>query len=118
MQEIIKHWTRWSNVSTNRKIFSATLVIASLTFGAKLVSTAKELVVAASFGTGDAIDAFLVAFIVPSLAITVISGSFNAAFIPTYVQVREQEGKTSAQRLLSNVLAWSALLLGAATIGI
>jgi len=114
----MKQWTQWSNASTNRKIFSAALVIASLTFGAKLVSTAKELAVAASFGTGDAIDAFLVALIVPSLAITVISGSFNAAFIPTYVQVREREGRDSAQRLLSNVLAWSTLLLGAATIGI
>jgi len=113
--EAIRQWIRWSNVSTNRKILSATLVIAALTFGAKLVSTGKELVVAASFGTGDAIDAFLVAFLVPSLAITVISGSFNAAFIPTYVQVREREGKDAAQRLLSNVLAWSALLLGAAT---
>jgi len=114
----MKQWTNWSNVSTNRKIFSAAVVIASLTFGAKLVSTAKELAVAASFGTGDAIEAFLVAFIVPSLAVAIISGSFNAAFIPTYVQVREQEGTDSAQRLLSNVLAWSALLLATATIGI
>jgi putative peptidoglycan lipid II flippase len=115
--EAIRQWVRWSNVSTNRKIFSATLIIASLTFGTKLVSTGKELVVAASFGTGEAIDAFFIAFIVPSLAITVISGSFNAAFIPTYIQVREREGKDAAQRLLSNVLAWSTALLSAATIG-
>ena len=113
-----KQWTRWSNLSTNRKIFSATLVIASLTFAAKLVSSVKELAVAASFGTGDAIDAFLIAFVVPSLATAVISGSFNAAFIPTYIQVREREGGDCAQKLFSNVLASSALLLGAATLGI
>src|SRR5437762_9864653 len=116
MQEIIKKWTLWSNVSTNRKIFSATLVIASFTLGAKVVSTAKELVVAASFGTADAIDAFLVAFIVPSLAISVISGSFNAAFMPTYIQVRERGGAQSAQRLLGSVMTSSTLLLAAATI--
>ena len=116
--EVIKQWTRWSNASTNRKIFSATLIIALFTFVTKVVATGKELVVAASFGTGDDIDAFLIAFIVPSLAINVISGSFNVAFIPTYIRVKEQEGTKSAQRLLCSVVAWSMLLLGATTLGI
>jgi len=115
--KFVNQWELWSNVSTNRKIFSATLIIALFTFGAKLVSTAKELVVAASFGTSDSMDAFLVAFIVPSAAVTIISGSFNAAFIPSYVQVKERYGTENAQKLLGNVMASTILLLGTATIG-
>jgi putative peptidoglycan lipid II flippase len=114
--ELIKQWTSWANGSTNRKIFSAALIIAVLTFGAKLVSMAKEIAVAASFGTGDAIDAFLIAFLVPSFAINVIGGSFSAAFIPTYIQVKEKEGRDSAQKLFANVMVWSFSLLATATL--
>lgn len=44
----------------------------------KFVSAAKELVVADYFGTGDVVDAFLFAFLLPSFAINVLSGSFSA----------------------------------------
>lgn len=114
--ELLKQWTRWASASTNRKIFSAALVIGSLTFCGKLVSVAKELVVAASFGTGDAIDAFFIALLMPSLAMSVIGGSFNAALIPTYIQVREKEGVASAQRLFSGVMVWGIGLLAVATV--
>jgi putative peptidoglycan lipid II flippase len=113
---LIRQWTSWANGSTNRKIFGAAVIIASLTFSVKIVSMMKELVVAASFGTGDAIDAFLIAFLVPSFAINVIGGSFNAAFIPTYIQVREKEGVVSAQSLFSSIMVWSIVLLAAATL--
>src|SRR5262249_7458695 len=70
-----------------------------------------ELVVAYQFGAGDALDAFLIAFLLPSFIINVVGGSFNSAFVPTYVQVREQEGPDGAQQLLSRVMAWNVALL-------
>lgn len=63
------------------------------------------------FGTGSAIEAFLVAILIPMLAVNVVSGSFNIALIPTYISVREKDGKEAAQRLLSGVTVWSLLLL-------
>jgi len=114
--QVIRQWTRWANTSTNRKIFSATLVITFLSFSAKLATVGKEIIVAASFGTGDALDAFLIAFLIPSFAIIVISGSFNAAFIPTYIQVRQKEGGIVAQRLFSNVMVCSTGILAIATL--
>ncbi len=114
--EVIKQWTRWANASTNRKIFSVTIVIASLSFSVKLVVMAKEIVVAASFGTGDALDAFLIAILIPVFIMNVIGGSFNAAFIPTYIQVREKEGGIQAKKLFSNVMVWSIGLLVIATL--
>jgi len=114
--EVIKQWTRWANTTTNRKIFSATILIASLSFSAKLVFMGKEILVAASFGTGDALDAFLIALLMPVFAINVIGGSFTAAVIPTYIQVREKEGSIQAQKLFSNVMVWSIGLLVVATL--
>ena len=77
----------------------------------KLAATVKQLVIAGQFGTSDALDAFLIAFLIPSFAINVVSGSFSAALIPTYIEVREREGRDAAQLLLSSVMALSILLI-------
>ncbi|MDF5730799.1 MAG: lipid II flippase MurJ, partial [Rhizonema sp. PD38] len=60
---------------------------------------------------GDALDAFLIALVVPDFIINVVAGSFNAALIPTYIQVREHEGNKAAQRLFSGTTLWSLGLL-------
>jgi len=98
--------------TTNRKIFRAATVIAICACVAKLTSTAKELVVANQFGRSDALDAFLIAFLLPSFVVNLVAGSFNAALIPTFIQVREREGHQAAQRLFSSVMIWSLSLLG------
>lgn len=69
----------------------------------KLSAFVKDVVVAYQFGTGDALDAFLIALVVPQFAITLLGGALNAALIPTYIQVREQEGQAAAQRVFSTV---------------
>src|SRR6185436_784504 len=45
-----------------------------------------------------------------------ISSSLSIALIPTYINVREREGKDAAQRLLSGITVWALLLLGAMTV--
>ena len=97
--------------SHNRKIFAAAVIVGLATVVVKLASLAKELIVARTFGRGDELDAFLIAFLVPSFAINVIAGSFNAALIPTFISVREVKGKEAAQRLFSNVVVLSSALL-------
>lgn len=109
-------WDTWRRASTNRGIFAAMLTVGIMTILVKLVSLVKELVVAHQFGTGNALDAFLVAFLLPSFAVNVVAGSFNAALIPTYIQVREQEGQEAAQRLFSGTMVWSALSLTAVSV--
>jgi putative peptidoglycan lipid II flippase len=104
-------WVRQRERSPNHRILAAMLTVGTLCAMVKLASTLREVVIARQFGTGDGLDAFLIAFLLPSVAINVVAGSFNAALIPTYIQVREREGKEQAQRLLSSVLVWSAALL-------
>lgn len=109
-------WERFTTGSTNRQVFRAATTIAVLTSVAKLAAVAKELLVARRFGTGATIEAFLVAVLIPMMAINIISNSLSIALIPTYITVRERDGKEAAQRLLSGITVWGLLLLGAVTL--
>jgi putative peptidoglycan lipid II flippase len=109
-------WKQLSSGSLNRRIFSAAVIVGGLTFAGKLVAMLKEMMVAAWFGTGDSLDAFLVAFVLPSYAINVIAGCLDAALIPTLVAVREKEGPVAAQRLFSGTMVLTIAFLSAATL--
>ncbi|MFN6496434.1 MAG: murein biosynthesis integral membrane protein MurJ [Nostoc sp. DedQUE01] len=99
MQSLVDRWKNLTNGSIDRQIFGAAMIVGLLTALVKVAAVGKELLVAQRFGTGDDIDAFLIALLIPSFIINVIAGSFNTALIPTYMQVREQEGTKAAQRL-------------------
>lgn len=116
LRSLYDYWNKLTSGSINRKIFGAAVTVGLFTVLVKLVSMGKELVVAQRFGTGDELDAFLIALLIPSFIINVIAGSFNAALIPTYIQVREKEGKQAAQRLFSGVTIWGLGLLVITTI--
>ncbi|MBW4512538.1 MAG: murein biosynthesis integral membrane protein MurJ [Scytonematopsis contorta HA4267-MV1] len=109
LKAINEIWKKYTKGSVNRQIFGAAIVVGLLTVFVKLASVSKELVLAWKFGTGDELDAFYIAFVVPSLIINVVAGSFQSSLIPTYIEVREQEGKKAAQKLFSGV---SVLVLG------
>jgi putative peptidoglycan lipid II flippase len=87
---LLGHWRKLTRGSVSRKIFGAATVVAALTLVTQLGSIAKELTVGAWFGTADCLDAFLIAFLLPLFVINVVAGSFNAAFIPTFIQVTEK----------------------------
>jgi putative peptidoglycan lipid II flippase len=102
----------WLSESVNGRIFTAVLMIAALASLVKIVSLAKEMLIARIFGTGDALDAFYVAFLLPGFLGNIVN-SFGSAFLPTYIQVRETEGDLAAQRIFSSVAAFNlAALLG------
>jgi putative peptidoglycan lipid II flippase len=109
-------WRALRTGSINRRIFGALITVASLTTITRLVSGAKELIVAWKFGTSDTFEAFLIAFLIPFVAINIVAHSFNFALIPVYIRVREREGGPAAQRLLSGFTVWSLILLGLATV--
>ncbi len=109
-------WKEHTTRSINRRIFRATLAIAALSVIVKFVAVFKELLVAWRFGTGDNLDAFLIAFLIPSLGINVIANSFSTSLIPTYILVREREGPENAQRVFSSITAGSLTLLGVTTL--
>lgn len=81
--------------------------------GAKVVLTAR------AFGMSDGLDAYLIAFLLPSFVCDTLAGPLNSALVPTLVEVREREGTEAAHRLYRSALAAgfgltsaAALLLG------
>lgn len=73
----------------------------------KLAGLAKVIVIAGRFGTGDALDAFLIAFLVPSFVADSLAGSVSASLVPALIDERERNGE-AADRLFSSV-TWAAL---------
>ncbi|HJV90702.1 MAG TPA: lipid II flippase MurJ [Holophagaceae bacterium] len=104
-------WRRLPIGTSSRGVLKAALTIGFLTALVKVSSVVKESFVAASFGTSDAYDAFVVASLAPTMVVSLISNSLNAALIPTYIRVRDGEGQPSADRLYSSVLTLNLTLL-------
>jgi putative peptidoglycan lipid II flippase len=97
--------------SFNRRILRAAVGVSAAGVVVKLVAVGKEMAVAAVYGRSDAIEAFFIAALVPTLLINLISESMNQALVPTFVRVRHQEGAQRAQELFSNSMLWMCVLL-------
>lgn len=64
-----------------------------------LAYAARELLTAATYGRSDDLDAFLIAFMVPTFAVNAVASSLTPALIPAYIRVRHENGQTEASRL-------------------
>src|SRR5258708_30704621 len=102
---------RLINGAPHREIVEAALTIAVLTAVVRSISIVKELIIAWRFGTSDDLDAFLISLLVPVAVISILAGSFNAAFIPVYIHTRETHGIETARRLFQLVIGLSLLVL-------
>jgi len=92
--------------TVRNKILSAAAIVGFFTILTQIGGFAKELTVAAWFGTGDALDAFLIALLVPSFIVNVLAGSLSASFLPTFIRVYRNRGLAAAQIVLTGVITW------------
>jgi putative peptidoglycan lipid II flippase len=90
--------------SIKRKILGAATIVGFFTILSQGGGFAKELTVAAWFGTGDAVDAFLIALLVPSFIVNILAGSISASFLPTFIRVYRNLGLVGAQKVLTGVI--------------
>lgn len=98
-----------------RRFFRAAALVAGLTLLMKSIALLKEVAIAREFGTGDDVEAFLAALLVPSCAISVVGASCGNALLPVFVRLRARGEALAAQRLFSAVLGRSLVLLGLVT---
>src|SRR6266851_5195650 len=83
----------------------------------KTAGAAKVVLTARAFGMSDGLDAYLIAFLLPSFVCDSLSGSLSSALVPTFIEVRETQGRAAANRLYQSVLAAGlGLLLVAALV--
>ena len=86
--------------------------IATLT--SRILGLARDQVLAAFFGAGNDMDAFVVAFRVPNLVRDLFAeGAMSAAFVPTFTRELSLKGKADAWRLGNNVVNGLAITTGA-----
>ncbi|HWZ34122.1 MAG TPA: lipid II flippase MurJ [Bryobacteraceae bacterium] len=103
-------------VSSRARAVSWRVLFQMATVGAytalvKVAGAAKVVFTARAFGMSDGLDAYLIAFLLPAFVTDTLAGSLNSALIPTFIEVRELEGRDAANRLYRTVLAAAVALL-------
>ena len=98
-----------------RGLLRAAFAVGGLTAAVKIAALLKDSLVAAQFGNGASLDAFLLALVVPTFLISVAAGTLPAALTPTYIAHREHRGAASATLLAGAVLRQSYRWLVALT---
>src|SRR5262245_60081271 len=84
------------------------------TLTSRILGLVREQVLAAVFGAGNEMDAFVVAFRIPNLVRDLFAeGAMSAAFIPTFTRQLALRGKSAAWRLGNSVLNGLLLVTGA-----
>lgn len=106
----------WSNRAAGSRLPLAIFTVGVATVAVKGGAMLKDMVVAYRFGAGDAMDAYLIALLLPMYAVNVVSGSLPAALIPVYARVRQDGSLDHEREFLGSVFAANLLLTGAATL--
>ncbi len=95
------------------------LTVGGLTLLSRVTGFARDIIMAAILGAGPVADAFFVAFRLPNHFRAIFAeGAFNAAFVPAYAGIREQNGAERAgifaDRIFTLLLASQIVLLALA----
>jgi putative peptidoglycan lipid II flippase len=94
-----------------------TLTVSAFTTLAKFMGAAKAVVLARVFGSGAALDSYLLAFLLPSFLADVFCGSLVPVLIPKLIELECWEGRAKAVDLYGDVLRRSVWLsTGAAAV--
>jgi putative peptidoglycan lipid II flippase len=88
-------------------------LIGAATMASRLLGVVRELVLAALFGAGNAMDAFFVAFRIPNLVRDLFAeGAMSAAFVPTFTRYLSTRGRAEAWHLGSLVISTLLVVTG------
>ncbi len=93
-----------------------TVTVGAFTTLAKLVGAVKVAVMARYFGTGDALDAFLIAYLLPSFLSDVVAGCWTPSIIPTLLRIGASRGERAAIRFSRTALTVSLGFMIAASL--
>jgi putative peptidoglycan lipid II flippase len=104
----------------NKSILKSASIISLVTLCSRLLGFARDIIIAAFFGTGMVSEAFFVAFRIPNLLRDLVGeGAANSAFVPVFCQYWVKEEKRDFWDLAANAF-WIilAVLAGISLLGI
>ena len=100
-----------------RSVARSAGLISLATMISRVLGLAREMVMAKYFGAGILTDAFNVAYRIPNLLRDLFAeGALSSAFVPTFVRVLNQGGKSQAWLLASRVMNALLVILGLVTL--
>jgi putative peptidoglycan lipid II flippase len=97
------------------------LTVGGFTLVSRITGFVRDIILAAVLGAGPAADAYFVALRLPNHFRAIFAeGAFNAAFVPSYARIREQQGAGGAQlfadRVFTLLLVSQIVLLAVALV--
>lgn len=100
------------NGAPRHSIIRSSMVVSFCTAMSRLLGLVREILMGYFFGTTLLKSAFDVAFQIPNLFRNLFGeGALSSAFIPTFTETLEKEGREKALRMAERVLALLALML-------
>ena len=73
----------------SKAIFRSTAVVGSMTLISRVLGFVREILLAAAFGAGAGMDAFLVALMIPNFGRRMFAeGAFSQAFVPVFTATK------------------------------
>ncbi len=97
--------------ATSWRMLADTATVGGFTTAAKVAGALKVILAARLFGAGDAMDAYLIAFLLPAFFLDILAVPLDSALIPALVELRENDSKARAGVLYSGVLAVTGAVL-------
>jgi len=80
------------------------LTVAGTSVAIKIIAVMKGLVLAQQFGVSADLDAFYIAYLLPSFLGDLLAGAIVIALVPLYIRTKDQDGTIAAQTFIGNIL--------------
>src|SRR5215204_679251 len=111
----------WEAVTFTRetrlvRILFGIMTVGGISAAAKIVFIVKGAVIARQFGVSDDLDAFYMAFLLPSFISELFAGATVVDFTPLYVRIWENDGRGAAQKFFALITTRAAVVLSAGSI--
>ena len=94
------------------RLAGSAVLITLVTLVARSASFGREIMTASAFGIGHTLDAFLVAFLVPSFFIFAIAGCAGPALIPVVMAARHNGGRAAVHSAIARINGSSLVVFG------
>ena len=99
------------------RLYRAFATVGGLTMLSRVLGFMRDILIAATLGSGAVADAFFVAFRFPNLFRRLFGeGAFNSAFVPLFAKQLEGEGREAARRFAEEAMAGLILVILVLTI--
>ncbi|HEY1723435.1 MAG TPA: lipid II flippase MurJ [Magnetospirillaceae bacterium] len=110
---------RFSKFSPDtRRVIRNGIAVGGVSILPRVAQAVQSIVIAARFGAGDQVDAYLAALILPQTLLIIGAQSFATALVPAYLQRRTTDGEAAATELAARAFGFGIAGMAIATLGL